>query len=135
MLIKPFTATVANGIAQVGVTHSLAGMTWVVYQIGFALGINQGTPQVAAQVNGTPLGATIVMQPSAFVSLPGFSPYAMLSYMVGPPYIFLQSGDKISTAVLGAQNGDVFTVSAYLDEMNSLTADKYTMAGTYIAGS
>lgn len=136
MLIKPFTSKVnASGIAELDVTHSLAGMVWVVYQVGFALNLNAGSPQVAAQVNGMPLGATIAMQPSAFTGIPGFASYGMLSFMVGPPYTFLNSGDKLSCAVLGATSGDTFTAGAFIDELSAQQAENYTQAGTYIAGA
>jgi hypothetical protein len=119
-LIKPFVQAVgSNGIAVVNVTQSIHGLAWVVYQIGFGLGIQASSPQVAAHVNGTPLAATVAMQISAFASIPGQAPYAMESFMVGPPYITLEAGDSVTCAVIGATPGDVFTASAYVNEIPS----------------
>lgn len=119
-LLKPFTGIVgANGIAIVTITQSNHGLAWVVYQIGFALGKNAASPQVAAHVNGIPLAATVTMQTSAFASMAGQSPYAMESFFVGPPYINLEAGDQLVCAVNGATAGDVFTVGAYVNEIVS----------------
>jgi hypothetical protein len=122
MLIKPFTGTVAaNGIVVVNITHGLHGIMWKVYQIGFGLGIAAPSPQVAAHVNGIPLTATVTMQSSAFAQAPAGQqpPYAMETFMVGPPYIYLQAGDVIACIVLGAVSGDTFTAGAYIDELSS----------------
>jgi hypothetical protein len=120
MLIKPFTASVnANGQAILNVMHSLHGLVWKVYQIGLALGQQAPSPQVAAHVNGIPLAATVTMQPSVFAQIPQQSPYAMESFMVGPPYINLSAGDMITVAVLAANPGDTFTVGAYIDEISA----------------
>jgi len=128
MLIKPFTATVdGNGHAIVTILHNLHGMQWIVYQVGFGLGQNLGLPQVAAHVNGVPLMSTVTMQPSAFASVATQPPYAMESFMVGPPYITLMAGDQIVCAVTGANPGDVFTCAAYVDEV---TADTPVSLGT-----
>jgi hypothetical protein len=119
-LIKPFTAQVgSNGIALVNITQSLHGLAWVVYQIGFALNIQALAAQVAAHVNGTPLASTVGMQISAFASLQQNAPYAMESFMVGPPYVTLEAGDAIVCAVTGAVAGDTFTAAAYVNEIPS----------------
>lgn len=120
LLIKPFTAPVnANGIAITTVSHSLHGLSWVIYQIGFALGQNAPSPQVAAHINGIPLTATVTMQTSPFASISSQSPYAMESFFVGPPYVNLEAGDQLVCAVLGATPGDTFTVGAYINEITS----------------
>lgn len=112
-LIKPFQATVAaNGQASVTITHSLQGIIWQIFQIGFALGKNAFNPQVGAHMNGIPLTSAVAMQPVAFT---GF-PYAMESFFVGPPYVGLKAGDSITCAVIGATSGDVFTAGAYISE-------------------
>jgi hypothetical protein len=122
-LAKPFTAKIAaSGIAVVTVTHSLHGLSWIVYQIGFALGQAAPSPQVAAHFNGVPLTATVTMQVSAFASIASQSPYAMESFFVGPPYANLEAGDMLVCAVTGANSGDTFTVGAYINEMPSLAA-------------
>ena len=107
--------------------HTLSGMVWKVYQIGFGLGILAPSPQVAAHVNGVPLAATVAMQPSVFANISGQAPYAMESFFVGPPYILLSSGDTITCAILGGTAGDVFTSAAYVDEMTVDEAAKTTM--------
>jgi hypothetical protein len=118
MLVKPFTAGVnASGQATLDITHGLHGLTWRIYQLGFALGQNASGPQIAAHFNGVPLTPTIVMQPSVFGSIPGSAPYSMESFMVGPPYIDLEAGDKITCGVLGAVPGDTFTAAAYIAEV------------------
>lgn len=122
MLIKAFTATVnGSGQAVLKVTHSIHGLTWKVYQLGLALGQTALTAQTAAHVNGIPLTSTVIMQQSVFASLIalGEAPYAMESFMVGPPYINLQAGDFISVGVINATPGDTFTVGAYIDERDS----------------
>lgn len=117
MLIKPFVGGVnAQGQAVVQIGHSLHGLVWKVYQIGFALGQLAPSPQVAAHVNGVPLTATTTMQPSVFANITGQAPYAMESFFVGPPYLVLSAGDLCTCAVLGAISGDVFTASAYVEE-------------------
>lgn len=119
-LIKPFTAPVAaNGIALVTITQSIHGLAWIVLQVGFALNQVASSPQVAAHINGTPLAATVNMQLSAFANLVGNSPYAMESFMVGPPYVTLEAGDQMVCAVTGANPGDTFTVAAYVNEVLS----------------
>jgi hypothetical protein len=128
ILIKPFTATVnASGQSIATISHSLSGITWIVYQIGFALNKAAPSPQVAAHVNGIPLSATTTMQTSVFANITGQSPYAMETFMVGPPYIFLQAGDQLVCAVLGATASDVFTVGAYIDELSTQQAQFRTM--------
>jgi hypothetical protein len=122
-LIKPFTGTVgSNGIAVVTVTQSIHGLAWIILQVGFALNIVASSAQVAAHVNGTPLAATVNMQPSAFASITGNSPYAMESFMVGPPYVTLEAGDQMVCAVISATPGDTFTVGAYVNEIPSPAA-------------
>lgn len=117
MLIKPFTAKVnAQGQAMVEITHSLHGLVWKVYQIGFALGVLAPSPQIAAHVNGVPLASTVPMQPSVFANIAQQAPYAMEAFFVGPPYIVLSAGDKITCAVLAAKANDVFTAAAYIEE-------------------
>ena len=119
-LIKPFTATVgSNGIALATISMSIHGLAWVVYQIGFGLGKQALTAQVAAHVNGQPLAATVVMQLSAFSMITGQPAYAMESFFVGPPYITLEAGDGITCAVINAVAGDVFTATAYVNEIMS----------------
>jgi hypothetical protein len=120
MLIKPFTASVnSSGQAVATIQHTLSGLAWKIYQIGFGLGQLAPSPQVAAHVNGVPLAATVAMQPSVFANIVGQAPYAMESFFVGPPYIILSSGDAIVCAVLGATSGDVFTAAAYIEEYDA----------------
>ena len=123
MNLWPFTAPVnASGQAVVYVQHNLHGLVWKIYQLGFGLGQPAPSPQVAAHVNGLPLAATVTMQPTVFAShgpTLGQVPYAMESFMVGPPYPNLSAGDYIACAVLGAMPGDILTVAAYLDEMSA----------------
>lgn len=129
-LIKPFTAPVgSNGIATVTVTQTIHGLAWVVYQLGFALNEQALSAQVAAHVNGTPLASTVPMQISAFAQLQNDAPYAMESFMVGPPYITLETGDQIVVAVVGAVSGDTFTVAAYVDEISSPAMQRASQAG------
>jgi hypothetical protein len=124
-LIKPFTATVnASGIAVLNVTFAIHGLAWVVYQIGFGLGKQASSPQVAAHVNGQPLAATVAMQLSAFSSIVGQAPYAMESFFVGPPYVTLEAGDSITCAVIGATTGDIFTAAAYVNEITSPSLER-----------
>lgn len=112
-VLRPFTATVAsNGQASLIISHNLAGIIWQIFQIGLALNKAAPSPQVGAHFNGIPLTATVTMQA---VTLPG-APYAMESFIVGPPYIGLKAGDQLVCAVLGATAGDVFTAGAYLSE-------------------
>jgi len=119
-LIKPFTAQVgSNGIATVSITQTNHGLAWVVYQIGFALGQQASSPQVAAHFNSQPLVASAPMQVSAFAAMPTAAPYAMETFFYGPPYICLESGDQIVCAVTGANPGDTFTASAYVNEIPS----------------
>ena len=119
-LIKPFTAPVAaNGIAVVTVTQSHHGLAWIILQVGFALNQVASAAQVAAHINGTPLAATVNMQASAFASITSNAPYAMESFMVGPPYVTLEAGDQMVCAVIGANPGDTFTVGAYVNEIPS----------------
>lgn len=120
LLIKPFTAIVnASGQASVGISHGLHGLSWVVYQIGFALGQAAPSPQVAAHVNGIPLVASVTMQASVFAAIAGAPPYAMETFFYGPPYINLEAGDMLTCAVLGAVSGDIFTAGAYINEISS----------------
>lgn len=117
MLIKPFTGPVnSSGQGIVTIGHSLHGLVWKIYQIGFALGIAAPSPQIAAHVNGVPLAPTVTMQPSVFANIAGQAPYAMESFFVGPPYLVLSAGDLCTCAVLGATAGDVFTAAAYIEE-------------------
>ncbi len=126
MKIAPFTSRVnSSGQAIVQVQHNLHGLVWKVLQIGFALGISAPSPQVAAHINGLPLTATVPMQPSVFASIVGQAPYAMETFMVGPPYPELQSGDAITCAVLAAVAGDTFTVAAYVEESRYVSAQGY----------
>jgi hypothetical protein len=123
MILKPFLGTVnAEGQAIVTIDHNLHGLMWKIYQVGFGLGQQALNAQVAAHVNGIPLMSTVAMQPSAFASIPTQAPYAMESFMVGPPYIYLQAGDMIVCAVINAVAGDTFTCGAYLDEQSSSQA-------------
>jgi hypothetical protein len=120
MLIKPIQGTVnASGQGLAVVTHSLSGLVWKVYQIGFGLGKSAPSPQVAAHVNGVPLASTVTMQTSVFAAISGQPPYAMESFFVGPPYIYLNSGDSITCAVIGATPGDIFTAAAYIEELSA----------------
>ena len=122
-LIKPFTASVgSNGIAVAAVSQSIHGLAWTVYQIGFALGQQAPSPQVAAHFNSQPLVASATMQLSAFSSIAGQAPYAMEMFFYGPPYITLETGDQIVCAVIGANPGDTFSVAAYVDEIPSPAA-------------
>lgn len=112
-LIKPFMATVnASGQATLSITHSIQGMVWQIFQIGFALNIAAPSPQVGAHMNGIPLTAAVSMQRTSFT---GF-PYAMESFFVGPPYVGLKAGDQIVCSVIGATTGDTFTAGAYISE-------------------
>ena len=120
-LIKPFTGTVgSNGMASVQITHSLQGIIWQVFQIGFALNQTAFNPQIGAHVNGIPLTSSVAMQPVTFT---GF-PYAMESFFVGPPYVGLRAGDVITCAVIGAKSGDIFTAGAYISEEDDPFAGK-----------
>jgi hypothetical protein len=120
MLIKPFQVAVsAQGMALLQVRHDLHGLVWKVYQMGFALGQVALQAQVAAHVNGIPLAATVTMQLSVFAKLTGDTPYAMESFMVGPPYIILQAGEYITCGVINATPGDTFSVGAYVAEQSS----------------
>lgn len=122
MPVHPFVATVnGSGQAVVRVQHNLHGLIWKVYQLGLGLGQTALTAQCAANFNGIPLTSTVIMQQSAFASLAalGEAPYAMESFMVGPPYMLLQAGDYISVAVINATAGDTFTVGAYVDERDA----------------
>lgn len=119
MLIKPFMATVnGSGQAAVKVQHNLHGLVWKVYQLGIALGQVATSAQCAAHVNGIPLTSTVVMQQSVFSALPGEAPYAMETFMVGPPYPNLEAGDFITVGVINATAGDTLTVGAYVDELD-----------------
>lgn len=132
-LIKPFTAKVnAAGLATVQIGHSIHGLAWKVYQIGFALGTQAPSPQVAAHLNSQPLVASAPMQVAAFASIPGAAPYAMEMFFYGPPYVMLESGDMITCAVNGANNNDVFTATAYVQEIPSpsLAAAQAAQFGT-----
>lgn len=112
-LIKPFTGVVAsNGKGMTVISHSLKGIVWQIFQIGFALNLKAFNPQVGAHMNGIPLTSAVAMQP---VSFPGV-PYAMESFFVGPPYVGLKAGDQIVCAVTGATSGDTFTAGAYISE-------------------
>lgn len=120
MLIKPFMATVdGTGKCVATIQHNIHGLVWKVFQIGIALGQVALTAQCAAHVNGIPLTSTVIMQQSAFAQFPTNSPYAMESFMVGPPYINLDAGDFIQVAVINATAGDVLTVGAYVEERDS----------------
>lgn len=112
-LIKPFTAVVgSNGQANVTIEHQIHGLIWQIFQIGFALGQTASFPQVGAHMNGIPLTPTVIMQPVMFAGVP----YAMETYIVGPPYVGLKAGDTIVCSVLGATAGDIFTAGAYISE-------------------
>jgi len=112
-LIKPFTGKVgSNGQAFVTITHSLRGIIWQIFQIGFGLNVTSFNPQVGAHVNGIPLTSAVAMQPVAFAG----APYAMESFFVGPPYVGLRAGDQIVCSVTGASVGDTFTAGAYISE-------------------
>lgn len=133
-LIKPFTAAVgSNGIATAVITQTNHGLAWVVYQIGFGLGQQAPSPQVAAHLNGQPLVASAPMQLSAFASVPGAAPYAMETFFYGPPYVTLEPGDAITCAVIGANSGDIFTVSAYVNEIQSPATARAQAAGSQYA--
>jgi hypothetical protein len=112
-LIKPFTGSVgSNGIAQVTVSHSIHGLIWQVYQLGFGLNEPATFAQAGAHMNGVPLSPAVLMQP---VSFPGV-PYALESFMVGPPYVGLKAGDQLVCSVINAKAGDTFTVGAFISE-------------------
>lgn len=112
-LIKPFTGIVTpDGTGTCIITHSLQGMLWQVFQIGFGLNLSAPLAQVGAHFNGIPLTAAVVMQPVAFTGVP----YAMESYFVGPPYVGLKAGDQIVCSVMGGKSGDIFTAGAYISE-------------------
>lgn len=112
-LIHPVQAKVDDtGKATVEITHSLNGLVWKIFQIGFGLNISAFNAQVGAHFNGVPLTSAVQMQP---VSFPGV-PYAMESYFVGPPYVILRAGDKLVCSVINATSGDVFTAGAYYSE-------------------
>jgi hypothetical protein len=122
MLIKPFAGTVnSSGQAVVQVGHTIHGLIWKVYQLGFALGQVAVFAQTAAHINGIPLASNVVMQQSVFASLAslGQAPYAMESFMVGPPYPNLSAGDMISCGLINGTAGDTFTVGAYVDEFSA----------------
>jgi hypothetical protein len=135
-LIKPFTASVAaNGVATVIITQTNHGLAWTVFQVGFALGQQAPSPQVAAHNNGMPLVASAPMQVAAFASVPGAAPYAMEMFFYGPPYVVLESGDQITCSVVGANPGDVFTAAAYVNEDTSPAAVRaQNAAGGHAAG-
>ena len=119
-LIKTFTAPVnSSGIASVQITQSNHGLAWQVFQIGFALGQVATSPEIAAHFNGVPLVSSAAMQASVFANIPGAAPYAMEMFFYGPPYLVLESGDAITCAVMGANQGDTFTVAAYVQEIAS----------------
>lgn len=119
-LIKPFTAPVnASGFSMVTVSHSLHGIAWEVVQVGMALGLPAPSPQVAAIVNGIPLVSAAVMVQSVFAASPGSAPVSMTSAFYGPPYVLLEAGDQMIVGVIGATAGDVFTVGAYVNEIES----------------
>lgn len=129
-LIKPFTASVdSNGIATVEITHSIHGLAWTVYQIGFGLAQQAPSPQVAAHLNGIPLVASAPMQIAAFASIAGAAPYAMEMFFYGPPYVTLESGDKLVCSVIGANSGDVFTAGAFVNEIQSPSVSRAQQAG------
>lgn len=129
-LIKPFTAGVnANGIATVIITHTIHGLAWTVYQIGFGLAQQAPSPQVAAHLNGIPLVASAPMQVAAFASVAGAAPYAMEMFFYGPPYVTLESGDQLVCSVIGANSGDVFTAGAYVNEIQSPSLARAQRAG------
>jgi hypothetical protein len=44
----------------------------------------------------------------------------MESFMVGPPYIDLLSGDQIVCGLIGGTAGDHFTAGAYIVEMDAM---------------
>lgn len=123
MIIHPFQSVVnGSGQAVVHVTHNLAGITWKVWQLGLSLGQVSLLAQAAAHVNGIPLTSTVLMQKSVFASLPppiSEPPYAMASFMAGPPHINLRAGDVIVVGIINAIAGDVFTVGAYVDEFQT----------------
>lgn len=112
-IIHPFTAVVdATGSASVSITHSINGLIWQVFQIGFALNESAISAQVGAHFNGIPLTSSVQMQP---VKFKGF-PYAMESFFFGPPYVGLRAGDQVVCSVLSATPGDVFTAGAFVSE-------------------
>lgn len=120
MLIKPFVTNVnSSGQALLTIGHSLSNLTWKIYQIGFALGIQAPAPQIAAHINGTPLTASTALNPSVFAQIQGAAPYAMETFFVGPPYPVLSSGDLIVVALVGAIPGDQFTASAIIEEASA----------------
>lgn len=129
-LIKPFTATVnASGIATAIITQTNHGLAWTVYQIGFGLGTQAPSPQVAAHLNGIPLVASAPMQIAAFASIAGAAPYAMEMFFYGPPYVTLESGDQLTCSVIGANPGDVFTAGAFVNEIQSPSLARAQQAG------
>jgi len=133
MLIKPFTGTVnSSGNALVQVTQGIADMVWVIYQLGLALNESAVFPQAGAQYNGVPLASSVALVPSPFSTFNGFSPYAMLGFMVGPPYLFLSTSDQLNMGLVGGTSGDTFTVAVFCDELSAADAANMTMAGTFI---
>lgn len=113
-LLKPFTATVdSGGKATIQIGHNISRILWQVFQIGFGLGQASPSPQVGAHFNGLPLTSTVTMQSVSFTGVP----YAMESFMVGPPYPGLRAGDIITCSVIGAVAGDIFTAGAYISEV------------------
>jgi hypothetical protein len=122
-LIHPAQTTVdGTGKGTVEITHSLRGLIWKIYQIGFGLNQTALQAQVGAHFNGIPLTSSVQMQPTSF---PGV-PYAMESYFVGPPYVILRAGDKLVCSVISATAGDTFTAGAYYsEEQDPLTGQQW----------
>lgn len=119
-LVKPFSGVVnGSGVATATITQSLHGIAWVVQQIGFSLGLAAPSPEVSALFNGVPFVSTLVMSNSPFSGLTGMAPVAMTAQFSGPPYPLLESGDAILLGVQGATAGDVFTIAAYINEIQS----------------
>ena len=102
------------------ISHGLHGLSWVVYQLGFALGKPALSAQCSAHINGIPLTSMTTYQTSGFASILGSSPYAMVAQMVGPPYINLEAGDQLVCGLSAAAPGDMFSVAVYFNEVESL---------------
>lgn len=121
--IQPFTGPVdGNGNGYATITHSIHGLAWVVVQVGVSLQKPASSPQVAAIVNGIPLVSSAVMVRSVFASLPGVAPIAMTTEFSGVPYPVLEAGDRLVVGVTGATPGDVLTVGAFVNEVESPAA-------------
>lgn len=109
---KVFTAQIdGSGKAQVDVTHSLHGLTWIVMQLSVQTGRLSNVATVSADFNGIPFITSAALQPNG----KGGSS----SNAGGQPYAFLQAGDKLTVYLQGGNTNDIFTVAAHLLEVDS----------------